>query len=395
MAYTDLTADFRQVVQEKQRDIPEAKRRKLDHPKSPSTSQDTSGGTLAGKEYISEAYTVLNHINTLTRMLASIRKPYLNVDSRTSPLSRQGSRNLDFNEGEAAWSNIRHLSNEERDQIDLQARVILQRCSTRVKEMEALEQRRAELLASKVNPFLRLLPARLREDESTLSSGVLAAHRSSITWYLSRRLAETSQLQKGMQEERVKRQLERTRSLATGATREANNFLEPSRTISSSASQGSSPSSWLGDATSGIIAATLGVDDSRRNSPSQPSIPIDSSYPSEDEDDDIELTSSQILQFEAENAALLRNVQDNLESVQQAESRLSEISALQMELVTHLTRQTELTDQLYEDAIATTSTVEKSKAELKKAQQRGKDGRLFLLVFLFGASFSLLFLHYY
>ncbi|KAF5317915.1 hypothetical protein D9611_014519 [Ephemerocybe angulata] len=395
MAYTDLTADFRQVVQEKQRDIPEAKRRKLDHPKSPSTSQDTSGGTLAGKEYISEAYTVLNHINTLTRMLASIRKPYLNVDSRTTPLSRQGSRNLDFNEGEAAWSNIRHLSNEERDQIDLQARVILQRCSTRVKEMEALEQRRAELLASKVNPFLRLLPARLREDESTLSSGVLAAHRSSITWYLSRRLAETSQLQKDMQEERVKRQLERTRSLATGATREANNILEPSRTISSSASQGSSPSSWLGDATSGIIAATLGVDDSRRNSPSQPSIPIDSSYPSEDEDDDIELTSSQILQFEAENAALLRNVQDNLESVQQAESRLSEISALQMELVTHLTRQTELTDQLYEDAIATTSTVEKSKAELKKAQQRGKDGRLFLLVFLFGASFSLLFLHYY
>ena len=83
----------------------------------------------------------LSHINTLNRMLASIRKAYLNVDSRTSPLSRQGSRNLDFSEGEAAWSNIRHLSNEERDQIDLQARVIIQRCSTRVKEMEALEKR--------------------------------------------------------------------------------------------------------------------------------------------------------------------------------------------------------------------------------------------------------------
>lgn len=256
---------------------------------------------------------------------------------------------------------------------------------------------RAELVASKVNPLLRLLPARLREDESTLSSGILAAHRSSITWYLSRRLAETSQLQKDMQEERVKRQLERTKSLALGATREANSLLEPPRfPAPSSVAQSSSSSSWLGDATSGIIAATLGVDDSRRNSPSQPSIPIDSSYPSEDsDDDDIELSQSQILQFEAENAALLRNVQDQLESVQQAEARLSEISALQMELVTHLTRQTELTDQLFEDAIATTSTVEKSKAELKKAQERGKDGRLFLLVFLFGASFSLLFLHYY
>ena len=91
----------------------------------------------------------------------------------------------------------------------------------------------------------------------------------------------------------------------------------------------------------------------RRHSPVQPPTRIESSYPSEDEDDDIELTSSQILQFEAENAAILRNVQDTLESVQQAESRLMDISALQMELVTHLTRQTELTDQLYEDAIAT------------------------------------------
>lgn len=203
-----------------------------------------------------------------------------------------------------------------------------------------------------------------------------------------------SQVQKDMQEERVKRQLERNRSLATGAVREATGFSD-TQASTASTSQSSSPSSWLGDATSGIIAATLGVDDRRRHSPVQPQIRIESSYPSEDEDDDIELTSSQILQFEAENAAILRNVQDTLESVQQAESRLMDISALQMELVTHLTRQTELTEQLFEDAIATTSTVEKSKAELKKAQQRGKDGRLFILVFLLGASFSLLFLHYY
>ncbi|KAJ2916405.1 hypothetical protein MD484_g3958, partial [Candolleomyces efflorescens] len=393
MPFTDRTNEFTQVLHEKRCDIPEAKKRKLGHPKSPSPSQESSE-VASGKEYINEAYTVLNHINTLNRMLASIRKAYLNVDSRTSPLSRQGSRNLDFSEGEAAWSNIRHLSNEERDQIDLQARVIIQRCSTRVKEMEALEKRRSELVASKVNPLIRLLPARLRQDESTLSSGVIAAHRSSVTWYLSRRLAEMSQVQKDMQEERVKRQLERNRSLATGAVREATGLLD-TQASTASTSQSSSPSSWLGDATSGIIAATLGVDDRRRHSPVQPPIRIESSYPSEDEDDDIELTSSQILQFEAENAAILRNVQDTLESVQQAESRLMDISALQMELVTHLTRQTELTEQLFEDAIATTSTVEKSKAELKKAQQRGKDGRLFILVFLLGASFSLLFLHYY
>ena len=68
---------------------------------------------------------------------------------------------------------------------------------------------------------------------------------------------------------------------------------------------------------------------------------------------------------------------------------------LQMELVNHLTRQTELTDQLYEDAIATTSTVEKGNSQLKEAKRRAKDSRLFILVFLIGASLSLLFLHYY
>lgn len=80
-------------------------------------------------------------------MLASVRTAYLNIDSRSSPLSRQGSRNIDLSEGISSWSNIRHLTNEERDQIDLQARVILKKCSERVKEMEALEKRKLFTIA--------------------------------------------------------------------------------------------------------------------------------------------------------------------------------------------------------------------------------------------------------
>ena len=72
-----------------------------------------------------------------------------------------------------------------------------------------------------------------------------------------------------------------------------------------------------------------------------------------------------------------------------------DISALQMELVSHLTRQTELTDQLFEDAIATSSTVEKGNVQLQEAKRRAKDGRVFILLFLIGASLSLLFLHFY
>jgi syntaxin 18 len=207
-------------------------------------------------------------------------------------------------------------------------------------------------------------------------------------------LTEASQSQKEMQEERVKRQLERSKTLGSGAAREALNMgadplfnaEEPERT---------GGSSWLGGASSSLIAATIGAPSPSETHRSPTAKFSEIPPPSDDEDDDIELSASQILQFETENANILRNVQDTLESVQQAESRLMDISALQMELVQHLTRQTELTDQLYEDAIATTSTVEKGNVQLKEAKRRGNDGRLFILVFLIGASFSLLFLHYY
>lgn len=216
-----------------------------------------------------------------------------------------------------------------------------------------------------------------------------------------------SQTQRELQEERVKRQLERTNTLASNATREAQSLdassgasslnNEDSRSRSESGSDGSA--SWVSAAASNLFATKLGVSvagssgmplSQKGSTISEPSLVSD-----EDDEDDIELTHSQILQFENENANILREVQDNLESIQQAEARLMDISALQLELVDHLTRQTELTEKLYDDAIATTSMVDKGNRELRETRRRSKDSRVFLLVFLLGASFSLLFLHYY
>lgn len=244
------------------------------------------------------------------------------------------------------------------------------------------------MVASQVNPLARFLPTALRQDSSTLSSDVIAAHHASITWYLSRRLAEASQSQKEMQEERIKRQMERSRTLGSGATREA---LVLKSVNSLPPPQVASKARWLGDASSSLLAAAVGAAPD-----SAPTVKYDSSaVRSDDDDDEIELSESQIMQFEQENSDLLQSVQDTLESVQQAESRLLDISALQMELISHLTRQTELTDQLYEDAIATTVMVEKGNVQLRETRRRSKDSRLFILVFLIGASLSLLFLHYY
>ena len=204
-----------------------------------------------------------------------------------------------------------------------------------------------------------------------------------------------------MQEERVKRQLERTHTLGSGAAKEAalmgHQSSIPISVSSPEQAHSGAPGSWLGNASSNLassLAATIGVNPSwNEASPNHTVTPVEDI---EEEDEyEYELTASQIMQFEDENAAILRNVQDTLASVQQAESRLLEISQLQTELIAHLTHQTELTDQLFEDAIATTSTMEKGNEELREARRRGKDSRLYILVFFIMASLSLLFLHYY
>lgn len=153
---------------------------------------------------------------------------------------------------------------------------------------------------------------------------------------------------------------------------------------------------WLGGA-SNLASTFLGGDPSSSRSTPRTisSLPPDDLLDDTEDDDDLELTASQIMQFETENANILQNVQDTLASVQQAESRLMEISALQMELVAHLTKQTEQTEQLYEDAIATAASVEKGNVQLKEAKRRARDSRKWILLFLIGASLSLLFLHYY
>jgi syntaxin 18 len=147
------TAEFRKAVDEKRIGTAEPKRKRV------SKNPAADGKDIFDKEYLKEGYAVvrsslcstfvhllkaiqLNHIITLTRMLAHIRKPYLNVDSRPAQFSRKdNTRTLDLSNTDESWSSIRYLTNEERDQLDIQARVILTSCSDRVKEMEALEKR--------------------------------------------------------------------------------------------------------------------------------------------------------------------------------------------------------------------------------------------------------------
>jgi hypothetical protein len=47
---------------------------------------------------------------------------------------------FDLGGDEEALASLKYMSNQERDQVDLQAKTILSRCAERVKEMEQIER---------------------------------------------------------------------------------------------------------------------------------------------------------------------------------------------------------------------------------------------------------------
>ena len=150
----DITADFRNVVEQKRKGHGDTRRSKLGRP----TPGDADGAPPFMQAYMKEAYTIvsqvlflfiaflratrgkLQQVTSLARMLAAVRRTYLDVHARLPPVTRQAVRALDTS-GVDTWADIKYFTNAERDQIDVQAQKILSRCADRVHDMETLEKR--------------------------------------------------------------------------------------------------------------------------------------------------------------------------------------------------------------------------------------------------------------
>ncbi len=74
----------------------------------------------------------LLHIRSLSKMLSQVQGPYLNLTAASSSKSRPSASDA------FSWANIQVLTDDERDQIDFQAKQLLTTCSDRVREMEQL-----------------------------------------------------------------------------------------------------------------------------------------------------------------------------------------------------------------------------------------------------------------
>ncbi|XP_047967500.1 syntaxin-81-like isoform X1 [Salvia hispanica] len=84
-----------------------------------------------------------------------------------------------------------------------------------------------------------------------------------------------------------------------------------------------------------------------------------------------------------------------LDAVQDTETKMVEMSALNHLMSTHVLQQAQQIEFLYEQAVEATNNVVLGNKELSQAIQRNSSSRTFLLLFLFVLTFSVLFLDWY
>ncbi|XP_024018231.1 syntaxin-81 [Morus notabilis] len=96
-----------------------------------------------------------------------------------------------------------------------------------------------------------------------------------------------------------------------------------------------------------------------------------------------------------ETRALQVELSSLLDAVQQTETKMVEMSALNHLMATHVLQQAQQIEQLYLQAVEATTNVELGNKELSQAIQRNSSSRTFLLLFLFVLTFSILFLDWY
>ncbi|CAL1384950.1 unnamed protein product [Linum trigynum] len=115
------------------------------------------------------------------------------------------------------------------------------------------------------------------------------------------------------------------------------------------------------------------------------------------ESDETQLERPRLQQqlLDDETRALQVELTNLLDSVQQTETKMVEMSALNHLMSTHVLHQAQQIEHLYDQAVEATKNVELGNKELSQAIQRNSSSRTFLVLFLFVLTFSILFLDWY
>ncbi|PKX98785.1 putative SNARE protein (Ufe1) [Aspergillus novofumigatus IBT 16806] len=352
---TDITSDINQLLKDRHANstIPKGE------PRPPSIA--------TADEFLKEAYRINSHIHSLLLYLQSIRHSYLSTTQPSTPHHHLPPHQPNhLYPGQHQHPQSKPLTDTERDSIDSSTALLLRDLSTSIANLSTAESLRQEtesgLLRKKHRAPSALLrwaagasalantpsenksPEQIADEERART---LRTVRESILWFLRRGLERAAEAQRDMVEKRIERVREKEKSVLYKSEAGGVRSVPASVPVAVSVS---GPGSGPTIADPHLRGATLSETETAAI--------------------EAELSPEQLQLFAEENDLMLRQYEDALSKVQNAEKSLLEISSLQQTLVSHLSTQEEHIEQLVMDASTTTTNIGQGNKELKRATQR-------------------------
>ncbi|KAL7748628.1 hypothetical protein RI367_006039 [Sorochytrium milnesiophthora] len=386
---------------------------------------------------LKEAYAVAGNIHCLRLYLLAIRKGYLDTSRHGTLTAQHKQQKIDLllrsvpvdPTGKSWLPSVLHvidkqytslfdtsllarggLTDKDRDDVDYESKTFIARCRERVNALEALLKREEQKYKYTTAERETLLRTLLMAPDGELTSAqrarihneIVLMHYGGVVWLLNKWLVDVSSVQRGMQERRLQKELDRL-ALASPMPPKLSvtvpkpsgslgrSFLSPLST-SSSRSSSSSRSMSPPPETPGQFNSTRAPFEVTRG---RNGVAGGGEDDNEDDNTDDQLTAQERLQFEAENQALLSHFEDTLDEAKKAEQSLLTIAQMQTELAQHLYAQQSTIETLYDQAVLHTDNVREGNVHVSKATDAARGHRFWVVFILLVLSGVLLFLDWY
>ncbi|XP_033219156.1 syntaxin-18 [Belonocnema kinseyi] len=276
--------------------------------------------------FLTKAQAVVSHITKLREFILENRPAYLNFSNHLSSKA--------------------HMTDDDRDRIDVGAQQIMTKCSQLLKELK-------------------------REVADTELSQQNQEHREIMLLLIENFLKNVCKIYSEQKAIRVKRAIEfrKVARLEVDSKKSLNSTIRPE-----------SPASSKRELDVNKSSMTISeMDNEGTNSLSAEG----------------ELSPEDIQMFESENEQLFNELNTLTEEVKQIESKVVHIAELQEVFTEKVLEQDKDLDRLMTTVVGTTENVKEANEQIRQAIQRNAGLRVWILFFLIVMSFTLLFLDWY
>ncbi|KAL8994140.1 MAG: hypothetical protein Q9169_005816 [Polycauliona sp. 2 TL-2023] len=312
-------------------------------------------------EFLKEAYSINTHITSLTTYLQSIRHAYLCLTPPPHQRLQQKNR--------SQTTTPTHFTNPQRDQLDAESKSLLRSFNASIRQLEEAETLRQEtarkILAhkhSKRYGFGGAIGRWAAGDSNDLDQSLspeeqweqvgretLKAWRESVVWYLKKKLEEAGEVQRGMMDRRLQREMERSKSVLYKSRGSKGVDVGLEGPVDMGGIKGMN----------GYVGGGVAMEEEGRSGKGEEG-----------------LSEEQMQVFREENEGMLRHYEDTLDQVRTAEKSMIEVSELQTTLVANLETQSSNIEQLVADSLNTSENVGSGNKELKRATERKSTARM-------------------